>query len=229
MTDTIIVLNPESGTGDHVDAVRNRADVLGYEYETTGRAGEAVLLALSARYHGIDAVALTNHDYYSDFDPVLDRPQFIPGVEISTTDGHALVVGPDPPARTTPGQLTPEAVVTMAHEADCAAIIPHPYRRSSVRDSGTDFDAVEVNGKHPRNVEHVRNLADSLDLPIVGGSDAHYPFEAGRAYTAIDTPDLTPESVVEAIRNGRVEPRVRDDAVDRVLRWGYRRLHRYRR
>jgi len=189
----------------------------------------ANLLALSARFHGMDGVALTNHDYYSDFGTVLDEPRFIPGVEISTTDGHALVVGPDPPARTTPGQLTPQEVVTMAHQADCAAIIPHPYRRSSVRESGADFDAVEVNGKHPRNVEYVRDLADTLNLPIVGGSDAHYPFEAGRAYTTIDAPHLTPESVVTAIRNGRVEPRVRDDTMDRILRWGYRHVHRYRR
>jgi predicted metal-dependent phosphoesterase TrpH len=189
----------------------------------------ANLLALSARYHGLDGVALTNHDYYSDFETVLDEPKFIPGVEISTTDGHALVIGPDPPARTTPGQLTPDEVVTIAHEADCAAIIAHPYRRGSVRESGADFDAVEINGKHPRNIEYVRNLADSLNLPIVGGSDAHYPFEAGRSYTAIDSPDLTPESVVNAIRNGRVEPRVRDNAMDRILRWGYRRVHQYRR
>jgi hypothetical protein len=36
------------------------------------------------------------------------------------------------------------------------------------------------------------------DLPTVGGSDAHYPPEVGRAFTRVDTNRLTPAAVVEA-------------------------------
>lgn len=185
----------------------------------------ANLLALFGRWRGLDGMALTNHDYYRDFDTAIGNPTFIPGVEISTTDGHALVVGPDPPSRTTPHELTPEDVVAMAHEAGCAAIIAHPYRRSSIRESGARFDAVEINGKHPHTIERVRELATTLELPIVGGSDAHYPFEVGRAATTIDTPTLTPKSVATAIREARVEPRVRDTQLDRLVRGGYRYVH----
>lgn len=188
----------------------------------------ANLLALFGRWQGLDGVALTNHDYYADFATVTATPVFIPGVEVTTTDGHALLVGSDPPSRTTPGDLTPREAVTLAHESGCAAIVAHPYRRSSVRDSGAAFDAVEVNGKHPHDLERVRKLAADLDLPIVGGSDAHYPFEAGRAFTAVDAPDLTPEAVVAAIREGRVEPRVRGGFVNRFVRAGYRHVHRSR-
>ena len=187
----------------------------------------ANLSALYGQWRGLDGLALTNHDYYADFEVIPERLQFIPGVEITTTQGHALVVGPDPPTRTAPGELTPQEVVTLAHNAGCAAIIAHPYRRSSIRKSGADFDAVEINGKHPENIDQIQKLADSLDLPIVGGSDAHFPFEVGRVFTTIDTDVLTPESVVAAIRAKQVEPYVRDDFLNRTIQTGYRYVHKY--
>ncbi|AHG03904.1 histidinol phosphatase [Halobacterium sp. DL1] len=189
----------------------------------------ANLLALASRWRGLDGVALTNHDYYTDVGAISTTPLFIPGIEISTTEGHAIVVGPDPPSRTPPGELTPQAVVDLAHGADCAAIIPHPYRHGSIHESGADFDAVEISGKHPRNADQIHELGKDLGLPVVAGSDAHFPLEAGRAYTRIDADTLTPESVVDAIRDGRVEPRVRTGPTQRLLRRAYRQVHRYKR
>jgi len=93
----------------------------------------ARLLALWGRRAGLDGIALTNHDYYRPFDSATGGPQFIPGIEVTTTAGHLLVVGPDPPRRTIPGERTPE-VVSQAHRNGCAAIIAHPYRRSRVRE-----------------------------------------------------------------------------------------------
>jgi len=187
----------------------------------------ARLLARWGRRSGLDGVALTNHDYYRPFDRVTGRPRFIPGVEVTTTDGHLLVVGPDPPCRTVPGERTPEEVVSRAHDNGCAAIVPHPYRRSRVRESDAAFDAVEINGKHPDNADRVRELAESLDVPVVGGSDAHFPFEVGRTATRIEAPELTPEAVVTAIREGAVEVEVRNSPVDEFMRAGYEYTHRY--
>ncbi|UPV75031.1 CehA/McbA family metallohydrolase [Halorussus limi] len=189
------------------------------------------LLAGAARMRGLDGVALTNHDYYRSFD-LGDGPDStgpfaatIPGIEVTTTHGHVLVVGPDPPTRTEPGDLSPEEAVELAHDRGCAAIVAHPYRNSTVREVEADFDAIEVNGKHPRTEEWVRELADRHDLPLVGGSDAHYPVEVGRAYTEIEADELTPESVVAAIREGRVRPRVHRGPFNRALRTLYRRVH----
>ena len=187
------------------------------------------LLAGAARWRGLDGVALTNHDYYRAFDlggEESDRfAVTIPGIEITTSQGHVLVVGPDPPRRTEPGELTPETAVELAHDRDCAAIVAHPYRNSTVRNVDAEFDAIEVNGKHPRTEEWVRRLADNHDLPLVGGSDAHYPVEVGRAYTQIEADELTPEAVVEAIRDGRVEPRVGRGRLNRTVRQFYRKVH----
>ncbi|NIB99572.1 PHP domain-containing protein [Halobacterium sp. R2-5] len=189
----------------------------------------AELLGVASRRRGIDGVALTNHDYYADVGRTSGRPLFIPGIEVSTTQGHVLVVGPDPPSRTRPRELTPGEVVDVAHAADCAAIVPHPYRHGSVHESGVDFDAVEVSGKHPGNLQQIRDLGERLGLPVVAGSDAHFPFEAGRAYTRIHADALTPESVVDAIRDGRVEPRIRDGQFQRVLQRAYGYIHKFKR
>lgn len=185
----------------------------------------AALLARYGKWRGMDGVVLTNHDYYTGFDVGVADVHLLPGIEMSTTMGHVLAVGPDPPRRTAPHELTPSEAVQLAHEGDCAAIMAHPFRRSAVNESGAAFDAVEINGKHPQASDDVRTLAASLDLPLVGGSDAHYPFEAARAYTLVDADRLTPESVVAAIRDGRVEPRVEGGPSQRLLRTGYRYVH----
>jgi predicted metal-dependent phosphoesterase TrpH len=183
----------------------------------------ARLLGRTASARGLDAVALTNHDYYAPLES--DAVTFIPGIEVTTTAGHVLVVGPDPPKQTARGELTPAEAVEEAHDRGCAAILPHPFRSSSVREHRAPFDAVELNGKHPDTHDRVRELAAERSLPLTGGSDAHFPFEAARGFTRIDAPELTPESVVDAIRDGRVEPIYRGGPLDRVLQPAYRLVH----
>lgn len=60
------------------------------------------LLAGVARARGLDGVATTNHDYYRAFDDEITGVAVLPGIEISTTRGHVLVVGPNPRARPIP-------------------------------------------------------------------------------------------------------------------------------
>ena len=184
----------------------------------------AWLLGRTASARGLDAVALTNHDYYESFPD--SGVTFIPGIEVTTTKGHVLVVGPDPPDHTKAGTLTPEEVVEEAHDRGCAAILPHPFRSSSVRESEAPFDAVELNGKHPDTHGRVRELAEERSLPMTAGSDAHFPFEAARGFTRVHAAELTPESIVEAVRDGRVEPIYRGGPLERFLQPAYRMIHK---
>lgn len=180
--------------------------------------------AAQARARGLDAVAFTNHDYA--WTPDLAAVDTLPGIEISTTRGHVLVVGPEPPEGTSRGGLTPAEAVDLAHDHDCAAIMAHPFRNGDLPDVAAPFDAVEVNGKQPQSRAAVERLADERDLPIVGGSDAHYPFEIGRAFTRVHGDDRSPAGVVDAIREGRVEPVQAHYPIDRVLGPLYRAVHR---
>jgi predicted metal-dependent phosphoesterase TrpH len=187
------------------------------------------MLTWAAAARGLDGVALTNHDYYREFDASVAVPDdlaVVPGNEISTSRGHLLVVGPDPPTDTTPGELTPPEAVDLAHDRGCVAIVAHPYRNSTVRETDADFDAIEINGKHQFAWALVEQLAEERGLPMVGGSDAHYPVEAGRAYTLVDAEKPTPEAVADAIRAGRVEPRVFRDPLHRGIAHAYEYLHR---
>lgn len=184
----------------------------------------ARLLARFARRRALDGVALTNHDYRFDRDS--PRPVFLPGIEISSTRGHVLVVGPDPPTTTNAGTITARDAVALAHDHDCAAIMAHPFRNGDLPDSEAPFDAIEVNGKHPEYRPRAKALAEERGLPMVGGSDAHYPFEVGRAFTRIDAPNLSPRSVVDAIRDGRVEPAIDSTSTDRLVQHGYDIVHR---
>lgn len=188
--------------------------------------GARMLVAL-AKWRGLDAIAVTNHDYYSQFDIDTDIT-IIPGIEVSTTDGHVLLIGPDPPTRTDAGLVTPEETISIAHKRGCAAIVAHPFRNSSVRDFDLPFDAYEVNGKRSVAVDHLRRLADTKETPLVGGSDAHYPFEVGRAYTRVETDEITPEAVVSAVRSGNVEYCLNESLPTRLLRRLYGRIHRYK-
>lgn len=186
----------------------------------------ARLLAWYARRRGLDAVAVTNHDYHEPLS--VSGVTFLPGIEISTSMGHVTVVGPDPPSRTEPGALTPGETVELAHDRGCVAVLAHPYRGSTARESDAPFDAVEANGKHPSTHQQARRLARDRGVPLVGGSDAHYPFEVGRSYTAVDADECTPDGIVEAIRDGRVEVEVHPRRTDRVLKRAYRLIHRAR-
>ncbi|MFC7234075.1 PHP-associated domain-containing protein [Halosegnis marinus] len=186
----------------------------------------ARLLAWYARRRGLDAVAVTNHDYR--YDAVADGVTFLPGIEVSTTMGHVTVVGPDPPERTVPGTLTPEETVALAHDRGCVAVLAHPFRGSTARRSAAAFDAVECNGKHADTHAKARAVAERRGVPVVGGSDAHYPFEVGRGYTEVEGDEATPEAVVAAIREGRVDAAVHERRTDRALGPLYRAIHRTR-
>lgn len=180
------------------------------------------MAAAAAQARGVDRIAVTNHNYHR---PAVRTSRTIPGIEVSTTDGHVLIIGPDPPEQTESGALTPTEAVALAHDRGCAAVIAHPFRRSSVADSGAAFDAVELNGKRPERRARVRSLAKKLDVPVVGGSDAHIPVAVGRAATRIRVEQPTPAAVVAAIQRGDVTPVVRSTPVDWMMQRCYRAYH----
>lgn len=185
--------------------------------------GTRLTLAV-AKQRGFAGIAVTNHDYFRP--ETLVGESCLPGIEISTTEGHLLVIGSDPPTRTRPGELSPTEAVDLAHNHDCVAIIAHPFRNSMLKESDAPFDAVEINGKHPEYRRQVEALAADRGLPIVGGSDAHFPFEVGRVGTRFESNRLTVENVVAAIRDGRVEPVFHEGPLLGRLRGIYNRIHR---
>ena len=185
------------------------------------------LACLVARARGLDAIAVTNHDFSSPLPDSLYGVGIVPGIEISTTQGHLLVVGPNPPTRTEPGALDPHEAVDLAHERGCAAVLAHPFRNSTLRDVDAPFDAVELNAKRPGQTGRVVELARERVLPLVGASDAHVPLEVGTAYTLVNEAP-TAASIVEAIRTGEVDVHVETGLLPLLRDRVYGFVHRLR-
>jgi predicted metal-dependent phosphoesterase TrpH len=153
-----------------------------------------------AKLKVFNVIAITDHD-------VLDASlwaysqrshyafEIIPGVEVSSADGHVLGLWVTQPI---PMGMSLAETVAAIHEQQGIAILAHPFeitvcshtfRRylsqpEVVREAGVD--AIEVHNAGtltPGSNALARWLARTLDLPVVGGSDAHSLKAIGRGRT----------------------------------------------
>ncbi|MFC7232126.1 CehA/McbA family metallohydrolase [Saliphagus sp. GCM10025308] len=166
---------------------------------------------------GLDGVVITDHD---EIDASLEAAELasryglvgIPGVEVSTAQGHLLAIGVE--ERPEPGRPF-QTTVERVRELGGLAIVPHPFQRSRHgvrRRHILDVDAIEVynsmlfTGYQNRRA---RRFARRREYPKVGGSDAHYLPNVGRAYTEVIVTS-TDEDVTRATIDG-------DHLVDAIL------------
>jgi predicted metal-dependent phosphoesterase TrpH len=163
----------------------------------------------AAKRRGLDGIALTDHDTMRGI-PVakkyIDEQEIdlmlIPGVEVTTSEGHLLVLGTDkPPER----KMSPEETIEVAHELGGIADVPHPYHpfRHAIGRI-PDADAVEVyNSKHLFGLANGRAKIEARrrGMTMVAGSDSHYAETVGLGVTEIEAEDV--DGVLEAIRHGR--------------------------
>jgi predicted metal-dependent phosphoesterase TrpH len=165
-----------------------------------------------AEVEGLDAIAITDHDSVDGAKKALTLPSavlVIPGIEVSTKQGHLLVLGV---TEIIPAGLDVVATVNIARRMGALAILPHPYHvwRHGVarrKKAGMHIvDAVEVfNSRYivgSANQKAAR-IAKRLGKPCVGGSDAHNAKFVGFGRTYIDAEKNVP-AILEAIRAGRV-------------------------
>jgi hypothetical protein len=165
-----------------------------------------------AEAEGLDAIAITDHDSVDGAKKALSIPSpvlVIPGIEVSTKQGHLLILGV---TEIIPAGLDVVATVSIAREIGALAILPHPYHvwRHGVarrKKAGMNVvDAVEVfNSRYivgSANKKAAR-IAKRLGKPCVGGSDAHNAKFVGFGRTYVDAEKDVP-AILDAIRAGRV-------------------------
>jgi len=163
----------------------------------------------------IDAIAVTDHDSIENSLEVAEKAEEygligIPGVEVSTKDGHLLALGVEEcPEK---GKSF-ENTVKEIRELGGLAVVPHPFQRTrhGVKKSKiTDCDAIEVYNSWSftgwKN-RKARRFAKENDYPETANSDAHSLGMIGQAYTEINTSfadeeEFTADDVLEAIENG---------------------------
>lgn len=161
---------------------------------------------------GLDAIAITDHDTVDGAKKALactTTVLVIPGIEVSTKQGHLLVLGV---TDTIPAGLDVIVTVEIARRLGALAILPHPYhvwRHGVARRKKAGMgavDAVEVfNSRYivgSANTKAAR-IAKRLGKPCVGGSDAHNARFVGFGRTYVDAEKNVP-AILDAIRAGKV-------------------------
>ena len=131
----------------------------------------------------------------------------LPGVEVTTADGHLLCIGatlPDPPKLK--GRPARE-VCDVIHQRGGLAIPPHPYDlfRAGIRFSVLEtlpVDAIEVFNAATtlrRYNRYAFKYAQVRGLPVIAASDAHHAAAVGTAYTILNTADLSVKGILAQI------------------------------
>ena len=163
----------------------------------------------------LDGVVITDHNFgWKDECVTADRyhsladafhvegMRMLLGVEVSTIEGDLLVYPIDVEEflRSLPGNYGSmghhvRAVLDTAESlgALCALAHPHAYPKTVVH-------AMErYNGA--RGVFH-----NPYGIPEIGGSDAHFPWGVGAAYTVFEDQIETMEDLIRAVKAGRCRP-----------------------
>jgi predicted metal-dependent phosphoesterase TrpH len=166
----------------------------------------------SIQQKGLDGFALTDHNTVNGAlkaakDLTTNDFLIIPGIEISTKDGHLLGLDVD---TAIPRGLPVHETVDLIYENGGIPIVPHLYRNMSgikkekLMPIHNHLDAIEVyNGcSQPKTNNRTGKVAKQLNLGGTGGSDSHMPQYAGYAYTTIDTVELSIDTVLSEIKKG---------------------------
>jgi hypothetical protein len=168
-------------------------------------------LIFYAKKHGLDAVAVTDHDRIDGALKIAERKDFliIPGIEVSSLDGHIIGLNVH---EVIPTKLTADETVDRIHEAGGIAVACHPvtfFKASLGEHTNSKFDAVEVINASAfpfrYSVKRGRSFAFQLGKAQTAGSDAHYGPEIGYAYTLVEA-ELELEEVIKALTEGLCRP-----------------------
>jgi predicted metal-dependent phosphoesterase TrpH len=182
----------------------------------------------AAKAANLDAVCLTEHDFFWDHTEATAlsrRHNFlvIPGIEVNTEDGHIVVFGLD---RFVYGMHRMHELARLAEEHGAVMIAAHPYRRQlpfELRHGGDWTDALQRAVANPacahvaaietqngrgtdRENAFSAGVAARLNLPTTGASDAHERKDIGRAATQFDRKITTLEDLITELKSGRFKP-----------------------
>ena len=177
-------------------------------------------LIAAARAAGLNGLAITDHNTCEAVDYLISRGLMrpdgqpvdgflvMPGIEVTTADGHLLCLGCNLPSSL---KGVPAAeVCRLAHDAGGLAVAPHPYDlfRAGIRESVLDalpLDGLEVFNAATTLKRHNRKAYDYAQrrgLPMTAGSDAHHAAAVGVACTIVETDDFSVRGILDALQRG---------------------------
>lgn len=206
-------------------------------------------LIAAAKARGLSGIAITDHDNCEVHEylrakglaredgAAVEGFLVLPGVEVSTADGHLLCLGATLPVMA--GRPSAE-VVDAIHARGGLAIPSHPYDRwrSGIHEAVLDkvpFDGLEVfNAAVSSRRYNVQALeyAQRRGWSMTASSDAHHASAVGVSRTSFDLDTLSAASLLAALRKGgrpEGEYLSRSEAVKKHLGNWFRMLNRRKR
>jgi len=181
------------------------ADVHLHTTASDGMMSPAMLLNYVSVHTRLDLVAITDHNTLDGYlrarefhdrreNDHLHAIELIPGIEISSRDGHILGLNV---TRVIPRRLSAAETVAAIHEDGGLAFAPHPFAwLPGLRDFAgvgglflqVPFDAVETRNSTPSELINNpwvawRNRRRQPPLAEYGGSDSHFLWAIGRTWT----------------------------------------------
>jgi predicted metal-dependent phosphoesterase TrpH len=157
---------------------------------------------------GLDGIAICDHNTVEGSLLGIRRTRelnlpliVLPGVEVSTIEGHLLVLGV---RENIPQNLPYFETINIARQKGGVVIAAHPFKGGGIGNGARDADAIETFNSRCILSENTRarEMAREYGKPEVGGSDSHLLSTIGLAYTDIEAePDE--KSILSAIREGK--------------------------
>jgi predicted metal-dependent phosphoesterase TrpH len=179
-------------------------------YSTDSKLAVDEILKQAVR-KGLDGIAICDHNTVDGSLFAIQRARelnipllVLPGIEISTSDGHLIVLGISENIQ--PG-LTVSETISIARQNGGVVIAPHPFKKDSLGFAAKDADAIEtfnsrcIFGEN----EKAKEMASSLGKPEVGGSDSHLLSTIGLGFTEIEAAHSV-DLVLESIHKGKTRP-----------------------
>ena len=175
------------------------------------------LLLEQAAAVGLDAIAVTDHDEIAaSLEAVELAPEYglvgIPGMEVSTADGHVLSLGVE---ELVPEGMPFEGTLSYIRERGGLAVVPPPFQESRhgvlanvSKAQLATADAIEAYNSRlfiGYSNRQARRFAQQRDLPMTAGSDAHICEMVGQSVTLVDADEPTADGILDAIQDGRTE------------------------
>jgi predicted metal-dependent phosphoesterase TrpH len=180
---------------------------------------------------GLQGIALTDHNTIAGHEALRElgarypRYVFLGGVEVSTKEGHLLVLGTE---ELPPIHRPLDETLDWARSRDLVTVLAHPMRRvhgvGRAIAASASVSAIETMNGHNREIANARaaHLAAQRQIGETGGSDAHRAADVGRAYTDFPDDATDPEALLGAIRRGRTTAQGRSATAWEALRSGGR-------
>ncbi|AKG92432.1 putative metal-dependent phosphoesterases {PHP family} [Geoglobus ahangari] len=163
------------------------------------------LLVKASLKSGLNGVAITDHNTTKGIQKVKDFLKnadltIIDGIEIQTRVGDIIGLFINEEL----SSIDPYEVCDKIHEQGGLVILPHPFRKRGLQNLSNELlkkiDLIEVLNARSSKESNQRALifSRSSNIMPIAGSDAHTPFEVGRAHVKF-TMQITSENEIKSL------------------------------